>query len=110
VQDWPGAIAYFSELRILPMDGLVNDYRYNDQLLALGVERYLCSRGVGYFMGHLIDRDQPQKVPVSAPLYRRPVGVLTLRPEDIVVETRSVLTQPDDAPPYAIWRVLCPGS
>jgi len=110
VQDWPGAIAYYSDLGILPMDGLVNDYRYNDELLALGVESYLCSRGVTYFMGHLIDRDEPHEVPVSAPLYRQPAGVLTLQPEDIVIETRSVLKQPDDAPPFAIWRVPCPRS
>jgi hypothetical protein len=110
VQDWPGAIAYYSDLRILPMDGLLNDYQYNDELLALGVESYLCSRGVKYFMGHLIDRHEPHEVPVSVPLYRQPAGVLTLQPEDIVIETRTVLKQPDDAPPYAIWRVPCPSS
>jgi DNA-directed RNA polymerase subunit N (RpoN/RPB10) len=40
--DYPGAIAFYSDLRVLPMDGLVNDYEYNEELLALGVNRYLC--------------------------------------------------------------------
>lgn len=106
-QDWPGAIAYYSDLTILPMDGLVNDFQYNDDLLALGVESYLCSHGVDFFLGHFVDRSDPHRVRVSAPLYRQPAGVLSLRPEDIVVETRSVLSQPQDAPPYAIWRTPC---
>lgn len=109
-QDWPGAIAYYSDVPIVPMDGLVNDFRYNDELLALGVDAYLCRHGIGYFLGHLRDPAEQHEVPVSAPLYRRAAGVLTLRPERLFVETRAVLERSEEAPPFAIWRIGCPGA
>jgi hypothetical protein len=108
VQDWPGAIAYYSDLTILPMDGLVNDFRYNDELLARGAEQYLCSQGVDLFFGHLFEPAAPQRVPVYAPLYRRVAGTLTLQRDDLLIETRSVLREPDEAPPYALWHMACP--
>jgi len=107
-QDWPGAIAFYSDLTILPMDGLVNDYRYNDEMLALGAQTYLCTHGVDLFLGHLFEPAAPQQVPIYAPLHRQLAGILILHPDDLIVETRSVLRLPEQAPPYAIWRIPCP--
>jgi hypothetical protein len=107
-QDWPGAIAYYSGIPMLPMDGLVSDFQYNDELLRTGVQPYLCSHGVGYFFGHLGDPANAHAVPVIAPVDRKPAGILTLQPDDLVVETRAVLKRPDEAPPFAIWRIQCP--
>jgi hypothetical protein len=109
--DYPGAIAFYSNLRILPMDGLVNDYDYNDELLALGVNRYVCEHSIDYYFG-LLEIDQAtQIVPVEAPLPRRPAGSLTLSQEDIVVRTRDIVSRPDDAlVEYAIWKLHCPAS
>jgi len=106
--DWPGAIAYYSDLKIVPMDGLVNDFRYNDELLAAGPEAYLCSHGLRLFFGLVDEGAAIQQFVVSAPLYRRPAGLLTVHAEDVVVRTRDVVSRPDDAPPFAIWRVRCP--
>ena len=108
-QDWPGAIAWYSDLTILPMDGLVNDFQYDEDLRVQGVERYLCSRGVDFFLG-LVDGPGPHRLRVFAPLSRQPAGVLTLRPEDLVVEAQAVLKRPEEALPFAIWRVRCTAS
>jgi hypothetical protein len=105
--DWPGALAYYSGLRILPMDGLVNDFEFNDDLLAMGARAYLCQRQVGYFFGLIEDGLQLQTLPVDAPLYRKSAGSLSLRSEDIVVRVRDVVTRPDEALPFAIWRLRC---
>jgi hypothetical protein len=105
--DWPGALAYYSGLRILPMDGLVSDFKFNDDLLAMGARAYLCQRQVGYFFGLIEDDLQLQTLPVDAPLYRKSAGSLSLRSEDIVVRVRDVVTRPDEALPFAIWRLRC---
>jgi hypothetical protein len=110
VRDWPGAIAWHSGLSLLPMDGLVNDFRYNDELLALGAAPYLCAHDVGYFFGLLDEVGENAMLPVMAPLYRRPAGEIALRPEDIVVKVQDVVSQPAQALPFALWRLRCPQS
>jgi len=47
-------------------------------------------------------------VPVQAPLYRQPAGVLSLREERIVVRVRDVVRRPDEALPFVLWQVDCP--
>ena len=107
VYDWPGAIAYYSDLSLLPMDGLVSDYQYNDDLVQLGIHGYLCAKDVNYFFGLIEPWEKDIEVTVEAPLYRIPVGTLHLREEDIIVRTREVLSRPDEALPFAIWRIDC---
>lgn len=108
--DYPGAIAFYSDLRVLPMDGLVNDYDYNDDLLALGVNRYLCEHSIDYYFGVLEYDQATQIVPVQAPLSRQPVGSLHLLQEDIVVRTRDIVSRPEDVWDNAIWNLRCPAS
>jgi hypothetical protein len=110
VRDWPGAIAWHSGLSLLPMDGLVNDFRYNDELLAAGAAEYLCAHDVSYYFGLTDEVGDNFTVPVTAPLYRRPAGELRLRPEDLVVRVRDVVSRPADALPFALWRLRCPAS
>lgn len=110
VFDYPGAIAFYSDLHVLPMDGLVNDYDYNDELLALGVNRYVCEHSIDYYFG-LLEYDQSmQIVPVQVPLSRQPAGSLHLSQEDIVVRIRDIVSRPDDVWDYAIWELHCPAS
>jgi hypothetical protein len=108
--DYPGAIAFYSDLRVLPMDGLVNDYEYNEELLALGVNRYLCEHSIDYYFGVLEYDQATQIVPVQAPLSRQPAGSLHLLQEDIVVRTRDIVSRPDDVWDNAIWNLRCPAS
>ena len=110
VFDWPGAIAFYSGMQILPMDGLVNDFNYNDDLLESGVEQYLCTHGVEYYFGLIEDGVPVQKVAVMAPLYRQPAGELSLYAEDIVARVLDVVSRPDEALPFALWRVRCASS
>lgn len=110
VADWPGALAYYSDRPIVPMDGLVNDFRYNDELLAVGAHGYACAHGLRFVFAALDDSQVTQHLKVTAPLYRKPAGALTLRSENIVARTSDVVRRPSDAPPFAIWRLNCPVS
>lgn len=105
--DWPGAFAWYSGLSILPMDGLVNDFRYNDELLAVGAERYLCANDVRYYLGLHESDGTIEQVDVPAPLYRKSAGVLSFHEEDLVVRVRDVVSDPDQALPFAMWRLRC---
>jgi hypothetical protein len=107
VYDWPGAIAYYSDLPLLPMDGLMNDFQYNDDLVRVGIHSYLCAHDVRYFFGLIEPWQRDVEVVVTAPLYRTPVGTLYLEEEDIVVRTDDVLDRPEEALPFAIWKLDC---
>lgn len=108
VLDWPGALAWYSDLRILPMDGLVNDFQYNDDLLSAGARNYLCAHGVTHFFGLMDDGRATREITVPAPLYRKPAGTLLLREEQLLVKVPDVVSRPDEALPFFVWRVDCP--
>jgi hypothetical protein len=126
--DFPGALAFHSGLRVLPADGLVNDFRYNSDILKLGIVDYLCRHGVGYFFGPILrgaeppgsrgdlyagevygwwkrlrGRDGVQRVMIYAPLYREPAGVVELAQKHMVVRVRDVVGRPERTPELAIW-------
>ena len=89
------------------MDGLVNDFRYNEELLEAGVQKYACGHGLQFVFGPLDDEHVTQHLAVTVPLYRKPAGALTLLPADIVAMTRDVVSRPAAAPQFAIWRLNC---
>ena len=117
--DLPGASGYFSGLTILPADGLMNDYGYNDDVLAEGVASYWASRGVRYWVGPLADERPRHRrdtwtvtrepgahlVEVFAPLYRhRSAGVVRLPDSCLLADLRRELRHPD-SPAVGVWRI-----
>lgn len=106
VHDWPGAIAYYSDLKILPMDGLMSDYHYNDDILKIGIQEYLCSKGVSYFFAYDDSNNEMDRhYPVEAPLYRKPAGELRLLEQNKIIHTNDIVKKPDETPQHAIWRI-----
>ena len=60
VFDQPGALGYYSDLRVLPVDGLINDFAYNEDIIRLGIVAYLRTKGVTYYVGRVSgDGDGP---------------------------------------------------
>ncbi|MDD4735268.1 MAG: hypothetical protein PHP44_04085 [Kiritimatiellae bacterium] len=117
VYDWPGMFAYTSDLRILPIDGLINDYRYNDEVLAEGIDAFLKHRRVTYWLGPCDPleferqawysvREIPGgvEIEVMAPLYRKSAGAFQVRDADRVARLREVIHHPD-LPNLALWRI-----
>jgi hypothetical protein len=106
VWNYPGAIAFYSDLRVLPVDGLMNDYRYNDDLLAIGIEEYLCLKNVDYFLGPIVSgKNGIQEFEVFTPLYREPAGKIRLLEKNIVIRVRDIVNSPQETPPLAIWAI-----
>jgi len=51
VTDWPGRFAYFSSMKIMSTDGLVNDYNYQKEIVDIGIVRYLKEKNIKYMIG-----------------------------------------------------------
>ncbi len=103
VCDQPGALAYYSDLRILPVDGLVNDFRYNEEIVTLGIGDYLRRHRVGYYLGPIVEgRALPQEVAIRAPLNGATAGVLLLGPESLVARLSEISAT---GPAWALWRL-----
>ena len=117
IYDWPGIIAYISELHILPPDGLINDYQYNDDLLAEGAADYLKSRNITYWLGpstpaEAIEQDWyniqfgegSQSIEIFAPLYDKSAGSVDINDATRVANLRDVVKHPD-MPNLSLWRI-----
>jgi Dolichyl-phosphate-mannose-protein mannosyltransferase len=101
--DDPGQFAYFSGLSILPLDGLINDYQYERDMLRLGPANYLAEHGVTFYVGPInAHPGRVQVQPIDAPLYHRVAGRLMLDDARIVVRVRDV---DRTAPDWAVWQL-----
>jgi len=117
VYDWPGMFAYTSGVRILPIDGLINDYKYNDDVMREGIESFLKKRDVLYWLGPInpstmeqqawytmASTQEGQRITVNAPLYHTRAGTFQVLDRDLVVRFRDVIPQ-QDVPELALWRI-----
>jgi hypothetical protein len=107
VFDQPGALAYYSGLRILPADGLVNDFTYDSEIQASGIAPYLRQHRVHYYFGPLPSISGSGEVPVSSPWTRRPAGHLLLSSESILVRV-SEIAPAEGWPEMAVWSLTPP--
>ncbi len=119
--DYPGSLAFFSTLRILPVDGLINDFAYDDQIVRQGIAGYMCTHDIEYYFGPMLREARRfgpsqelmlrplggglQEVRVSAPLSKRPAGSIVIDDDDLVVEAKAVVGDPARTPRLAVWRV-----
>ena len=117
VYDWPGMFAYTSGLRILPIDGLINDYQYNDDVLREGIAPFLKKRGIQYWLGPAdLSQVEPQvwysiqktsegmRVDVMAPLYLKNAGSFYIDDANQLFRLREEISHPD-LPDLALWRI-----
>lgn len=117
-----GVFAYFCERQTVNLDGLINNYRYREELRAGRLEDYLRERGVGYVLDQYNAR-HPSWLDgsyTSRPLkiwYRpenRIAGTIELFREDEVTRTnllaRMASGQPPEPNALILWRYRAPGA
>ena len=117
VYDWPGMIAYYSDMNILSTDGLISDYAYNDALKQEGISTFLRKKNVHYWLGQTRDHpdetltygnklnpDGSQTVMVNIPLYRTPAGSFILTNDNLVVDFNKAISNPL-LPDLGLWRI-----
>lgn len=117
IYDWPGIIAYFSELKILAPDGLINDYQYNDDLREWGINKYLRKKRIVYWLGptkptaennqawyHITVLPDSQQIEIFAPLYKESVGSFTVSNSNRVARLRDTVKH-QDMPDLSLWKI-----
>ncbi len=122
VYDWPGAVAYFSDQPCLPEDGLVSDYAYDEDIVALGIAPYLRAHGIDLFLGpypppvregdswvQATRMSEGWRVEIFAPRSRRAAGSLVLLDTAIVARLDRETGHPT-MPRFALWKLPSPPS
>jgi len=121
VYDWPGALAFHSDLRILPADGLINDFDYNRELPEVGAREYLCEKHVGYYFGRRATEPGPvgpqkelqarsvgegwQELEIHTPLTRESAGTIRIEDKNLVIRVKEIVDCPEETPEVAIWQL-----
>lgn len=117
IYDWPGIIAYHSDMNVLPVDGLVSDYAYNDRLREVGVVAFLREKHIRYWIGPSGPYPNPeigylntilsggdQRIDILSPLYKTFAGSFTIANADKVADFRKTIPNPS-MEPIGIWRI-----
>lgn len=103
--DYPGALAFYSSLRIVPADGLIGGYAYDTEVRGRGLAAYLTAHRVGYYFGELSEPpDSCRAEAIFAPLERRDVGSLILCPKDLLATSDQVV-RGVPAPAVGLYRI-----
>lgn len=105
VFDYPGALAYYSSLRIVPADGLMGDFDVDARLRAEGLERWLARNRIDYYLGPVTARaGECDSAVVRAPLTKVAVGAIVRCPGDLIT-TSAQATRGVQEPGVALSRI-----
>ncbi|HLQ67234.1 MAG TPA: hypothetical protein VK123_08395 [Candidatus Limnocylindrales bacterium] len=105
VFDYPGALAYYTSLRIVPADGLMGDFDFDSRLRREGLGRYLAENGIGYYLGPLPVRGaECDSAIVWTPLTKIAAGAIVRCPGDLVT-TSARATRGVEEPGVALHRI-----
>ena len=120
VYDGPGGVAFYSKMSILPVDGLVADYAYNDEVVRDGFARYAAEHDIDYVVAPYLKPGQiydelglremrvagGQTMDVEAPLTHKAAGRVMLQDVDLLF--RIGTTSPGfeaTLPELGVWRL-----
>ncbi len=103
--DYPGALAFYSSLRIIPADGLIGGYTYDTEVREKGLAAYLAAHNVGYYFGELTEPpDSCRTEAIFAPIERTDVGSMILCPQNLVATSGQVVRDVP-APAVGLYRI-----
>ncbi len=116
IYEWPGMIAYFSNMKLVPIDGLMNDFQFQDELLKLGIEAYVKDKSIEYFiapyelfsqvlMGYenYYRNDGKLEFKIYSSLHRKEVGMICVDDLELIVKFDEVINC-DGIPKIALWK------
>jgi len=105
VFDYPGHLAFYSSLRIVPADGLVGDYRSDADLRRRGLGGFLSDHRIGFYVGRGLDPpDSCRAETIFAPVERADVGALILCPGNLLT-TAATAVRGAPAPDVGLFRI-----
>lgn len=124
VYDTPGRLAWYSHLNIFPVDGLINDFEYNDFIETNGIAAYLREKNISYMltpysngnisrqkygMLEFAKNGDDMIIDVYSPISIKNCGEIILGRDDLLfVEKSPLVTGQQAYPLIALWKM--PGS
>ncbi len=93
IYDWPGIIAYYSDVNLLAIDGLTSDFKFQKEIQQYGVDSLATLKNIGYIVAPQEDMVKPdlgyvQKIINGnklgiyySSLYKTPADTIVLRPD-----------------------------
>jgi hypothetical protein len=118
--DFPGALAFLTDDKIVPLDGLIGDYKYNDELRQRGINEFITRTNARYYMGPHVGINQVasdgmgtnslghkdgQSVEISSPLYRKPAGSIDLLTTNLILDINQRFGDTGGHGLFAVWRL-----
>lgn len=120
VFDSPGSTAFYSGMSVTPSDGLVGDYKWNDDVARTGISSYAKAHEINYFACPVLKAGQSynwlsltgvrlsetQAMHYMTPLGNRDGGNLSLRDQDLILTAQTI--QPGFESTYplvGVWRM-----
>ncbi|MEI8366059.1 MAG: hypothetical protein WCF65_06545 [Parachlamydiaceae bacterium] len=119
--DYPGMVAYYSGMKIVPFDGLMNDFAYNDLIAEMGISAYAEKNDIHYVIAPIAipqrtyDRlsliikqgpNQATDIHVFTPIGDRAAGSFSLPPEQIVFRMPNPVSPiANEFPEVALWSL-----
>ncbi len=117
IYEWPGLIAYFSDMKIVPIDGLMNDFKFQDDLVNYGIDKYIRINNLEYFIApyELFSQklmgyenyyrfDGKLEFRIYSSLYKKEVGQICVDDLELIVKFDDVISC-DGIPKIAMWKL-----
>jgi len=119
VFDAPGVLAYYSGLKILPADGLINDFSYNQTIQDEGIESFLSQNNIHYYLGPLPKKGEVfasstlktyrqgegYKIEVFTPIKGLPAGTFFVSDQDQIFTAPSPVRTMGESYMVALWKI-----
>ncbi|MBI1785800.1 hypothetical protein HYR69_11705 [Candidatus Sumerlaeota bacterium] len=101
-----GIFGYFSERRVVNLDGIVNSWEYQEAIRNDKVEEFLRKCGVRYLVFHAAPKEQKVlELALPSHFYHVLSSPILLDPKDMIYRLDSTVQSPDGVPRgLAIWK------
>ena len=119
--DFPGRIAFLTDASVVPLDGLIGDYRYNDEIVTKGIGEFISRTHISYYLGPICDSEAPrpysyfsttlctstksEEVQISSPLYRTPAGSFFVQRKDLLLDINQAFGSTLGHGHLGVWRI-----
>jgi hypothetical protein len=119
--DFPGRIAFLSNANVVPLDGLISDYKYNDEITQKGIGEFISRTHLAYYIGPICDSGTPcrysyflmslptpnqgQQVEIRSPLYRVAAGSFHLEKKDLMLDLNQAFGTTLGHGHLGVWRI-----
>jgi hypothetical protein len=119
--DFPGRIAFLTDVAVVPLDGLMSDYRYNDEIVQKGIGEFISRTDMDYYIGPICEPGSSrwysyysrtvsspeggQQIEIVSPLYRVSAGSFHLEKGDLLLDINQAFVTTNGLGHLGVWKL-----